>query len=250
MNAAHTPTDTTTSAQAISPAPSPQASAAPGFDPVSGGLSALVDGELTDAELDRLLGVLGHQHRNQTLNQTLATWHSYQVIGDVLRTPVPALATTAAQDFLAGMHARMQSQTQVAPPTWVPSLPTDSSRAFAHVRAPAANDAVFRWKMVAGLASLAAVMAVSWTVLGTAPSGAGGGNDGEAQLAAVVPAPGHALAPMLLSRAVVVNTPQGALIRDAQLEALMAEHRQHGGMSALQMPAGFLRNATYSGSDR
>jgi sigma-E factor negative regulatory protein RseA len=55
---------------------------------------------------------------------------------------------------------------------------------------------------------------------------------------------------MLASTAVVVNTPQGAVIRDAQLETLMAEHRQHGGMSALQMPAGFLRNATYSGSDR
>jgi sigma-E factor negative regulatory protein RseA len=49
---------------------------------------------------------------------------------------------------------------------------------------------------------------------------------------------------------VVVNTPQGAVIRDTQLEALMAEHRQHGGMSALQMPAGFLRNATYDATGR
>jgi sigma-E factor negative regulatory protein RseA len=49
---------------------------------------------------------------------------------------------------------------------------------------------------------------------------------------------------------VVVNTSQGVLIRDAQLEALMAEHRQFGGVSALQMPAGFLRNATHDANER
>ncbi|MBC7954750.1 MAG: hypothetical protein H7Y33_02615 [Cytophagales bacterium] len=49
---------------------------------------------------------------------------------------------------------------------------------------------------------------------------------------------------------VVVSTDRGVLIRDAQLEALLAEHRQHGGMSALQMPSGFIRNATYDAGGR
>lgn len=49
---------------------------------------------------------------------------------------------------------------------------------------------------------------------------------------------------------VAVNTGQGVLIRDAQLEALLAEHRQHGGMSALQTPSGFIRNATYDAAGR
>jgi sigma-E factor negative regulatory protein RseA len=40
------------------------------------------------------------------------------------------------------------------------------------------------------------------------------------------------------------------VIRDAQLEALLAEHRQHGGMSALQTPTGFIRNATYDAAGR
>jgi sigma-E factor negative regulatory protein RseA len=44
---------------------------------------------------------------------------------------------------------------------------------------------------------------------------------------------------------VVVQTAQGQVLRDVRLEELLAEHRQYGGMSALQMPAGFLRNATY-----
>lgn len=43
---------------------------------------------------------------------------------------------------------------------------------------------------------------------------------------------------------VLVQTGQGQVLRDARLEELLAEHRQYGGMSALQMPAGFLRNAT------
>jgi sigma-E factor negative regulatory protein RseA len=64
------------------------------------------------------------------------------------------------------------------------------------------------------------------------------------------PTPGTIAPQLPETTAVVVNTPQGAVIRDTQLEALMAEHRQHGGMSALQMPAGFLRNATYDATGR
>jgi len=40
------------------------------------------------------------------------------------------------------------------------------------------------------------------------------------------------------------------MLRDPQLEELMAAHRQYGGVSALQMPAGFLRNATYETPQR
>ena len=118
-----------------------------------------------------------------------------------------------------------------------------------HVRGQAANDAVFRWKLLAGVASLAAVMAVSWTVLGTTPGSPT--NSASPQLALMGPAAAPAAQ---LSRVgtepVAVNTSQGVLIRDAQLEALMAEHRQFGGVSALQMPAGFLRNATHDANER
>ena len=47
-----------------------------------------------------------------------------------------------------------------------------------------------------------------------------------------------------------VDTRQGTVIRDAGLERLLAEHRQHGGMSALQNPTGFIRNATYDADAR
>jgi sigma-E factor negative regulatory protein RseA len=42
-----------------------------------------------------------------------------------------------------------------------------------------------------------------------------------------------------------VVTERGVMLRDPQIEEFMAAHRQHGSLSALQMPAGFLRNATY-----
>jgi sigma-E factor negative regulatory protein RseA len=35
------------------------------------------------------------------------------------------------------------------------------------------------------------------------------------------------------------------MIRDSQLDELLAAHQQSAGISALQMPAGFLRDATY-----
>lgn len=101
----------------------------------------------------------------------------------------------------------------------------------------AANDAVFRWKLVAGLASLAAVVAVTWTI-GT------GGQDGQLagpQMASATPMSESAST----IQPVVVQTAQGQVLRDARLEQLLSEHRQFGGMSALQAPAGFLRNATY-----
>ena len=106
---------------------------------------------------------------------------------------------------------------------------------------------------------MAAVMAVSWTVLGNAAAGAGGGGSDGAQLALTASESSREIAPSAQvvaattpasGAAMVVNTTQGPLIRDAQLEALMAEHRQNGGMSALQMPAGFLRNATYDAPGR
>lgn len=223
------------------------------LDTDGGGLSALVDGEIDPAELDQMLAEFGEQ------SDAFANWHAYQVIGDVLRSSAAAVSRQAPQAFLADVHAklRIEADVQSADLSEAPKHPTRISAA-GHPQVFAANDAVFRWKLVAGLASLAAVMAVGWTVLGSAPAGAGGS---DAQLALTAPASSRNASPsaqaaaaaatsLSAGAAMVVNTTQGPLIRDAQLEALMAEHRQNGGMSALQMPAGFLRNATYEAPGR
>lgn len=188
-------------------------------------VSALVDGELSAAELDALLldktGPVGWD----------ADWRAFHLIGEVLRGSEPVVPSRLPSDFAAQVTQRLREEAVFQPV---------STEAVAHVRGAPANDAVFRWKLVAGLASLAAVAAVGWALVGTVtPSSSTG-----PQLALTSPPAAQGM-PQEPSQAVVVQTPQGQVLRDARLEQLLAEHRQYGGMSALQMPAGFLRNATY-----
>lgn len=203
-------------------------------------LSALLDGELSIAEMDDWLLVADDDATAHL------TCQRYQLIGQALRGEPVVAAPVSPQSFLAGVRSRLQEEPLAAP------APTLAATSSVPVHAPAANDAVFRWKLVAGFASLAAVMAVSWSVLGTAPGSAGGTAPGP-QMALVSPAGQTAVrgvnsaqsAPPAMPAAVVVNTSQGPVLRDPRLEQLLAEHRQYGGMSALQMPAGFLRDATH-----
>lgn len=184
-------------------------------------VSALVDGELSSAELEALF--------NDAISPSdwTAEWKTYHLIGDVLRGSQSAMALRAPSSaFAAAVTKRLSQEVE---PSW-----SEASLTVA-VRGAAANDAVFRWKLVAGLASLAAVAAVGWSLVGLSATQAPQGPQ-----IAVAP-PSVQVAPL----EVVVQTPQGQVLRDPRLEQLLAEHRQYGGMSALQMPAGFLRNATY-----
>lgn len=203
-------------------------------EPVSD-LSALVDGELDVTALDALLQSLAEDDEVRT------TCLRYQVIGEVLRGGAPQPAALPPHAFVAGVRARLQND--------LVSSAAPSAPMVLPVRAPAANDAVFRWKLVAGVASLAAVMAVSWSVIGGAPASSGGAAVGQ-QMALLQSPAGvslvNAVQPADPVTAVVVDTAQGPVLRDARLEQLLAEHRQYGGMSALQMPAGFLRDATHT----
>jgi sigma-E factor negative regulatory protein RseA len=195
-------------------------------------LSALVDGEVRESEFDALFDAGG---ADADLH---ARWHCYQLMGDAMRNAEPPMSLLAPRAFLAGVMSGL-------PDADATRLNLESSTSAVHVRAPAANDAVMRWKMLAGVASVAAVVAVSWSVLSGAPGAPVNGVAGGAQLAAAG-TQAQAQAPVaLVAQPVAVRTAQGTLIRDARLEQLLAEHRQFGGASALQMPAGFLRDATY-----
>lgn len=186
-------------------------------------LSALVDGEAAPREVGRLIQACAQQPALQN------DWAVYLQIGEVLREGERASAQASGQ-FAAGVMARLHAETSVS--AWEASRlePLSDSRNAA------ANDAVFRWKLVAGLASVAAVATVVWQVVATPAAG-----------------PAALWAQNSVQQAPVQQaqwTPQGVLIRDPQLESMLAAHRQYGGQSALQMPAGFLRNATYEVSER
>lgn len=184
-------------------------------------ISALADGRLDgEAFAAAVQAVCGDR-------DAMATWHAYHVIGDVLRSGEAAYAAPAAP-FLARLSERLAQEQ-------CPRPGVDDDIRPIQVR-PAANDGAFRWKLVAGVASVAAVAAVGWSVV------APGFGPATAQLAS-------ASAPASPAT-VLAATGQGVMIRDPRLDELMAAHRQFGGASALQMPAGFLRNATFEGPAR
>lgn len=206
-------------------------------------ISALADGQLRGEEFARAV-------ESATADaQARATWHAYHVVGDVLRCGALA-ACRQDLDFVARLKTRLHyEQLQISTdidPNFVAedSYPPRDYRDNNQNRTetPAANEAIFRWKLVAGFASLAAVAAISWSALG-------GGNfvSSQPQLAqAVVSVPSQAAQ----SDMAVADSAAPVVIRDPRLDAFLAAHEQFVGTSALQMPSGFFRNATFDGPTR
>ena len=191
-------------------------------------MSALADGQARGDELARALEAACADR------QALAAWQAYHLIGDVLRSGAQAGAATGPA-FLDRVCARLAQE-----PLVPRELPAVAAPQPVRVAAPAANDGSFRWKVLAGAASVAAVGAVAWSVLGGVPGAA----PAAPQLAAA-PAPEQQPDATVLAR-----SGAGLMLRDARLDELLAAHRQFGGASALAMPAGFLRNATFEGPAR
>ncbi|MES2633417.1 MAG: sigma-E factor negative regulatory protein [Pseudomonadota bacterium] len=192
-------------------------------------ISALADGQLQGVEFDEGVAIAAGDQASRE------AWHRYHLIGDVLRSGEHA-AGTLPSAFMGRLQMRLRQEhaftaVEVQPvPALVPSTLSQG---------PAANDSNFRWKMVAGFASVTAVAAIGWSMV----AGPGAGTGSQAQLAA---APASAV-PILAS---AVASKGGVMLRDPKLDEFLAAHRQLGGASALQMPAGFLRNATYEGTGR
>ncbi len=184
-------------------------------------LSALMDGTLDVQQTQALLQAC---EQDDTLVQT---WASYHAVGDALRSH---WAGQTAPDTSLMAH-----ETVAVPPAV-------SQAPMAAGPAAAANDAVFRWRMVAGVAAVAAVGSIVWSLFGVQPGAAG------AQLAQLV-SPPVGPATVVASSIEPAAAPQ-VMLRDPRLDELLAAHKQFGSASALQQPAGFLRNATFVPSSR
>lgn len=202
-------------------------------------VSALCDGRLDGQSLDQLLAQRGDSA------DLHATWHDYQLIGDALRGQYAGPPLQAPSVFLQALHARLAEAE--------PNAGADPAPVPARVDAAAANDPVFRWKLASGFASVVAVVAIGWNLLAASPeAGAPAARLAQQAAPAGLQTVASAVRPQAVPepQTVVVATPQGRVIRDAALERLMAEHRQHGGMSAFQTSTGFIRNATYDADAR
>jgi sigma-E factor negative regulatory protein RseA len=179
-------------------------------------VSALIDGEFEmPIDLNNLDGSIH------------ADWNVFQTIGEVIRAPRSDASVAiygADPAFLQRLKLQLNHE-KIQPPAAV------AAYLVAKSQPAAANDAAFRWKLVAGLASFGAVAAIGWSLVG-APVAA------PEQLAKT--APGTEL---------VVASPQGLMVRDARLEELLSAHKQLGGTS-LQAPSGFLRHAGFESTNR
>ena len=202
-------------------------------------LSALMDGQLQGAEAGAAL-------RMMASSEARDCWQVYHLVGDVLRSSDLA-ACGRDSLFLTRLSARLQDE--AVPVAVVPAAQPADTR---DVSRPAANDGVFRWKMVAGLASFAAVAAIGWGVMGGIGPQAGvgvqlsqGGAPAPTQIATLA-----APVPVTVASNPAEADAGAVMLRDARLDELLAAHRQTSGATALGNAAGFLRNATFEGSGR
>ncbi|MDZ7921724.1 sigma-E factor negative regulatory protein [Rhodoferax sp.] len=179
-------------------------------------ISALMDGELPAAELDALLAEMAL--RDSSANP----WHLYHVTGDVMRSSALAPQRTDLA-FLERLEHRLAQESVASPPVLVAMPSIGKVGAFWNVSA----NGSWRWLAGATLSVLVGVVSVGiwWS---TEPASA----------------PQISQLPTTGVEAVALQA-DGVMLRDPELDALMAAHQQLGGHSAWQMPSGFLRNATF-----
>ncbi len=188
-------------------------------------LSAMVDGELRGEELEQALACAESA-------EGCASWELYHLVGDVLRSPDLAhhsqhdTADRAAR--ATGARAGLAVAVFAAAASWAAGIEQTQAPVVA-LRDPAANHSVFRWKVAASFATVAAMAALGSNLVATPVDGQG------AQLAS---APGA-------NSSVVVATENGSVLRDPRLDALLANHQQYASRASLQTPADFLRNASF-----
>jgi sigma-E factor negative regulatory protein RseA len=163
-------------------------------------------------------------------------WHSYHLVGDVLRSADLASGADDAA-FLSRFQARLR-QLEPLQQTGKPAPDALATGVLGPIHSPqaevtqAANDERFSWKWVAGFASLMLVIAAGWNMAGGMT-----GQQASSQLASQRPPAGEVL--------VETGSEGQFMLRDPRLDQLLMAHRQSGGASALQVPSGFLRNATF-----
>ncbi|CAN5566688.1 sigma-E factor negative regulatory protein [soil metagenome] len=245
-------------------------------------LSSLVDGEVAASDMAGLCAEWSSEAHSRR------TWHTYQLIGDALRSE--ELATDPARDcdFLAKLRLRLADEPVVLAPQSVaePVFAEADAYAARTVRGAAGAGgrsslaAARRWRMPMTVA--ASVLAVSGVLMVARVSGmlpfdsaapttlaqqtpARGSQSSRVAAVAQPIQPGiQTVSTQTLSQqsspdsvrgglsAVQPQTliANGQLIRDARLDQYLAAHKQFGGSTALGVPSGFLRSATSEGRDR
>ena len=193
-------------------------------------LSTLMDGAAAPSEAVRACAAW------RDASEARAAWHAYHVIGDVLRSDELGLRAHADAGFVQALRERLASE-----PVPLAQQPGETAE-------PPLDSRVRRRSWAAPFAVAAGFVAVAGVLVVARVS-----------TPAPVAAPQFAWAPPAASAVVgVVDSlaePQtlvanGQLIHDVRLDRYLAAHKQFSGSSALGVPSGFLRGATYDASGR
>ena len=198
-------------------------------------MSAFADGELHDDELAAVWLALAESQ------SVVSEWDRCHLIGDVLRSSIDSVSSLPASadsaSFINRLNLKLRSEAcfasaEVVLPEWPrsprePNMLSPAEQQLHH--GSAANDGVFRWKLLAGFATLSAVSVITWTAVGPTSTSTNSPQLAQRQEATQI----------------LVSSPQGAIVRDARLNELLAAHKQLGATSALQAPSGFLQSATF-----
>jgi len=198
-------------------------------------ISALTDGQLDGIEFAQAMTDL---HRDPL---AASTWRVYHILGDILRDREP-FQMPSDLVFLERFEKRLAAE-----PNWPTLSGQEGGVAQANTMpdttvsmpggAAVANASVFRWKMLAGGLSTVLIGVVGVTLWGQSEVQ----TSVQTSVLTTMPSVQSVDAPQF----VVKEFDAGFMVRDPQLDELMAAHQQFGGHSALQVPTGFLRNATF-----
>jgi sigma-E factor negative regulatory protein RseA len=194
-------------------------------DPLREALSALVDGEADAAAAGD-----GVSHWRDD-EDAKATWHAYQLIGDVLRSEDLA-GGHRDRVFLQRMHSRLIQEPALLAPA--PDLPQQ-------VASVAHGGVLHRWAVPVGLAAGVALVLGTLLVVRQGP-----GADGSVLADAK---PGLSLQPVELV-AVASSSSSPVLLRDPRLDRYLAAHKQFQSANAMGPSTGFIRSATYDAATR
>jgi sigma-E factor negative regulatory protein RseA len=192
-------------------------------------LSALADGDATDSESARAFQAWRED------DDARATWHAYQLIGDVMRSDDLAAEPAADQAFLVALRARLATE----PVVLAPQVSTEEVAARPHSAvANARSGAWTRGRWQAPLAMAAGFLAVIGGINIVRPFGHAGPT-----LALATGAAPASSAATVAGNGIVATSVQAKADAE-QLAPYLAAHRQSTMNGAFQMPGGDIRNVS------
>jgi len=199
-------------------------------------VSALVDGQCQGEEWLRAVDHL------EDAPDARADWDTYHLVGEAMRSAATPLR---AHDpaFLQRLRHELTSNT---PQLIAQDNLLKGAKAPSHHQPLGANDA--HWRRVVGLASIVFLGVMVWQGYAWVASGSAAGAAPQMAQITTMPASGPQSVTSVAASGEALAQP--VMIRDPQLDALLAAHRQFGGATALQTPSGFLRNATFNEGSR